>query len=79
MDTITDFELAEFDLGGVLIDKHDVVELNGIVGVDNFLDDIKDNFTDSGGNTVLDLGGGNQITFIGHSGADFSADDFTFG
>ncbi len=78
LDTITDFELAEFDGDEVVIDKHDVVELNGIVGVDDFLDDIKDNFTDSDGNTVLDLGGGNQITFIGLSGADFSADDFIF-
>ena len=33
---------------------------------------------DTGGNAVIDLGGGDQITLAGLSSADLAADDFLF-
>ncbi len=68
-DTIIDF-VAGAGLG-------DRVQLLGYDSFSNF-SDVQAAMTMSGGSAVLDLGGGNQITFANVAPAQFAADDFLF-
>lgn len=75
IDTIWDFEVAEYNAVTMLLaDAHDVVELNGFADVKDF-SDIKMSFADVGGDLVLTLGS-DEIIFKGLAGTTLTADDF---
>jgi hypothetical protein len=73
MDNIVDFELAEFDDLGVLIDAHDVIDLTAFGTGLTFA---SLNWTDS---NTIEFSAGNTLSFGGELvQADFHEEDFIF-
>ena len=72
LDTITDFELAEFNGDGDLIDAHDLIDLTAFGDTLNF-----GNLDWSDSNTIK-FSAGNTLSFVGLVEANFTADDFIF-
>ena len=68
-DTITDFT------AGASTD--DVIGLAGVTAVNSF-QDVQDNASQVGGDTVIDLGGGDSVSLIGVNLVDLHQDDFLF-
>ena len=69
MDTITDLSVGA--------GSQDVVELNSIAGFTSFAN-VQAAASQVGLDTVIDLGGGNQITLLGINVGDLHQDDFVF-
>ncbi|WP_206019892.1 DUF4214 domain-containing protein [Pseudomaricurvus alkylphenolicus] len=71
MDTITDFSAGESS------SQADKIDLSGFGAFDDFTD-VQDAAEQDGDDTVIDLGGGDQLTLLGVTATDLHENDFIF-